>query len=109
VARNSGRGSAQVDVGLRLSWSLGFGGAAPPPAGPQVRIVRSDNADPLGGIGGMDAQNKRYAIELYAQAYNALNHVNALNYSGVLTSPFFGRATSASAPRRIEIGARLGF
>jgi len=109
VTRNSGRGSAQVDVGLRLSWSLGFGGAAPPPAGPQVRIVRGDNADPLGSMGGMDGQSKRYTIDLYAQAYNALNHTNALNYSGVLTSPFFGRATSASSPRRIEIGARLGF
>jgi len=109
VTRNSGRGSAQMDVGLRVSWSLGFGGAAPPPAGPQVRIVRGDNADPLGSVGGIDGQSKRYAIELYAQAYNALNHVNALNYSGVLTSPFFGRTTSASAPRRVEIGARLGF
>ena len=109
VTRNSGRGSAQVDVGLRVGWSVGFGGAAPPPAGPQVRIVRGDNADPLGSFGGLDGQNNRYSIELYAQAYNALNHMNALNYTGVLTSPFFGRATSASAPRRVEIGARLGF
>ena len=108
VARNAGRGSAHVDLGVRLSWSLGFGGAAPPPAGPQVRIVRGDSADPLSGIGG-DVQNKRYALELYAQAYNALNHTNALNYSGVMTSPFFGQATSAGAPRRVDIGARLTF
>src|SRR6185436_19090163 len=46
VTRNSGRGRAQVDIGLRLSWSLGFGGPAAPPAGPQVRILRGDNADP---------------------------------------------------------------
>jgi hypothetical protein len=109
VTRNAGRGSAQVDLGARLSWSIGFGGAAPPPAGPQVRIVRGDNADPLSGIAGGDTQNKRYALELYAQAYNALNHTNALNYSGVMTSPFFGQATSAAAPRRIEIGTRLTF
>jgi len=109
VTRNTGRGSAQIDVGLRVSWSLGFGGAAPPPAGPQVRIVRGDSADPLASAGGLDLQSKRYTIELYAQAYNALNHTNALNYSGVIASPFFGRATSASAPRRIEIGARMGF
>ena len=109
VTRNSARGSAQIDVGLRVSWSVGFGGAAPPPAGPQVRIVRGDNADPLGSVGGLDGLNKRYSIELYAQAYNALNHTNALNFSGVIASPFFGRATSAAAPRRIEIGARMGF
>jgi len=109
VTRNSGRGSAQVDLGVRVSWSVGFGGAAPPPAGPQVRIVRGDSADPLGGMAGGDIQNKRYGLELYAQAYNALNHTNALNYSGVMTSPFFGQATSAAAPRRIEIGTRLIF
>lgn len=107
--RNTGRGGAQVDLGLRLSWSTGFGGPAAPPAGPQVRIIRGDNGDPLGSMGGGDGQNKRYSMELYAQAYNVLNHVNALNYSGVVGSPFFGRATSAAAPRRIEVGTRFTF
>jgi hypothetical protein len=109
VTRNTGRGRAQVDLGLRLGWGVAFGGAAPPPAGPQVRIVRGDNADPLGSMGGIEGQGKRYTLEVYAQAYNALNHVNALNFSGVVTSPFFGQPTSAMAARRIEIGARLGF
>jgi hypothetical protein len=109
VARNTGRGSAQIDLGVRLGWSVGFGGAAPPPAGPQIRIVRGDSADPLGNVGGADGQTKRYAIELYVQAYNALNHVNALNYSGVTASPFFGQPTSAAPARRLEIGSRLTF
>jgi carboxypeptidase family protein len=109
VGRNTGRGRAQVDLGLRISWSIGFGGAAPPPAGPQVRVVRGDSADPLGGMGGVDGMNKKFTLELYAQAYNALNHLNAINYSGVMTSPFFGLATSAAPPRRIEIGSRLRF
>jgi carboxypeptidase family protein len=109
TTRNSGRGGAQVDVGVRLSWSTGFGGPAAPPAGPQIRILRGDNADPLSGMpGGLDGQ-KRYSVELYAQAYNALNRMNPLNFSGVLTSPFFGRATSAAAPRRVEIGTRFSF
>ena len=100
----------QIDLGMRLSWSAGFG-VRPPGGiqGPQVRVVRGDNADPLGGISGSDAQNKKYGIELYAQAYNGLNHFNALNYSGVLTSPFYGQATSAAPPRRVEIGSRLTF
>ena len=111
VTRNTGRGAATVDIGARLSWSRGFGGAAPPPAGPQVRVVRGDNADPLASTAGMggDGQNKRYSVELYAQAYNLLNHFNPLNYSGVMTSPFFGQPTSASPARRVELGARLGF
>lgn len=109
VTRNTGRGSALIDLGARLSWSIGFGGAAPPPAGPQVRVVRGDSADPLGSVGGGDGANAKYAIELYAQAYNVLNHTNPLNYSGVLTSPFFGQATSAGPARRFEIGSRLSF
>jgi hypothetical protein len=109
VTRNTGLGAAQVDLGLRLSWSVSFGSPAPPPAGPQVRIVRGDNADPLGGMGGMDGGGKRYGVELYAQAYNALNHLNAQNFSGVVSSPFFGQPTSAGTPRRVELGARFSF
>ena len=109
VTRNTARGTATVDIGARLSWSIGFGGAAPPPAGPQVRIVRGGDADPLSSMGGGDMNQKRYGLELYVQGYNLLNHLNALNYSGVLTSPFFGQATSAAPPRRLEVGARLTF
>ena len=109
TTRNTGLGWAQVDLGLRLSWSVAFGGAAPPPAGPQVRVVRGDSDNPLGGMGGMDSAGKRYGLELYAQAYNALNRFNALNFSGVVGSPFFGQPTAAGAPRRVELGARLNF
>ena len=110
VGRNTGRGRMQADLGARLSWSLAFGSTSPPPAGPQVHIVRGDAADPLGAMGGgLEGQTKRYGVELFAQAYNVLNHLNALNYGGVVGSPFFGQATSASAPRRIEVGARFGF
>jgi hypothetical protein len=107
VTRNTGLGATQIDLGLRLSWSLAFGGAAPPPAGPQVRVVRGDSADPLSGMGGM--RRAALALELYVQAYNALNHFNALNFSGVLSSPFYGQPTAAAAPRRVEIGGRIGF
>jgi hypothetical protein len=109
MRRNAGRGRAQVDLGLRVSWGVAFGGPAAPAAGPQIRIVRGDNADPLGGMPGVDGQNKRYTVELYAQSYNTLNRVNALNFSGVVGSPFFGQPTSAAPPRRVEIGTRFTF
>jgi hypothetical protein len=109
VTRNTGLGRTHIDLGVRLSWGLAFGGAAPPPAGPQVRVVRGDSADPLGSMAGVDGAGKRYAIEFYAQAYNALNHFNPLNFSGVVGSPFFGQPTSAASPRRVEVGARLSF
>ncbi len=110
VTRNARRGSAQADIGARLSWAIGFGTKpATGGGGPQVRIVRGGDADPLSSMGGIDGANKRYTIELFAQGYNLTNHLNALNFSGVLTSPFFGQATSAAAPRRMEVGARLTF
>ena len=111
VTRNAGRGAALVDIGARLSWTVNFGPKAPPPAGPQVRIVRGDDANPLSSMAGgaEGATTQRYTVELYVQAYNLLNRVNPLNFSGVITSPFFGQATAAAPPFRAEVGARLNF
>jgi hypothetical protein len=110
VTRNSGRGSALVDVSARLAWKIGFGGPAPSGAGgPQVRIVRAGADTNVLGDMPTGAASQRYAVELYAQAFNVLNHTNPLNFSGVVASPFFGQATSAAPPRRVEVGARLSF
>lgn len=40
---------------------------------------------------------------------NLFNRTNPLAVNGVLTSPFFGRANAAAAPRRIELGLRFNF
>jgi len=40
---------------------------------------------------------------------NVFNHQQLAQYSGVLTSPFFGRANSARNPRQIEVGMRFNF
>jgi hypothetical protein len=110
VTRNSGRGSALVDLSTRLAWKIGFGGPpAAGPGGPQIRILRGGgDSNPLGDMPSGD-NTKRYGIELYAQAFNLLNHTNATSFSGVMASPFFGRATAAAAARRVEVGARLTF
>lgn len=42
-------------------------------------------------------------------AFNVLNHVNFASYIGTLTSPFFGHATSALPPRRIQLSAGITF
>jgi hypothetical protein len=52
---------------------------------------------------------KRFSVELYAQAFNLFNHTNLSNFAGVQTSPFFGHATSAQLPRRMELGMRFNF
>ncbi|NOT28751.1 MAG: hypothetical protein HOP16_21925, partial [Acidobacteria bacterium] len=60
-----------------------------------------------GGQGG--ANNERFTMEIYAQASNVLNRVNVGGFSGNLSSPFFGRPTSAAPARRIEVGMNVRF
>jgi len=38
-----------------------------------------------------------------------LNNVSPQSFSGVQTSPFFGRPTSAAAARRLIVGSRAFF
>ncbi len=72
-----------------------------------IRIVRL-GGDSLGGFEG-GASDKRWRFEIYVAAQNLLNHVNLMSFSGVMTSPFFGRATSALPARRVDLGIRFSF
>lgn len=110
ATRNSARGDGRWDVGTRLSWTVGFGERKGDAAGgPQVVMIRHGGGEaPMGGFSG-GAENKRWRIEVYLAAQNVFNHTNWSNYSGVMTSPFFGQPTSASSPRKIELGARFSF
>ena len=107
MRRNSGRGDARWDVGGRLSWTFGFGarreGANGPGGTPQIviRTIGGPAPDSMGGFSG-GADSKRWRFELFLAGTNLLNHYNPLAYSGVMTSVFFGQATSAmpgTAPR----------
>ena len=48
-------------------------------------------------------------INLFANMTNAFNRPNYNPPSGVLTSPNFGKYTSAGDPREIEVGLRFQF
>lgn len=48
-------------------------------------------------------------LNVFANMTNAFNITNYGTPSGVLTSPFFGKPTSASNPREIEVGMRFQF
>jgi hypothetical protein len=109
VGRNSARGASRWEIGSRLSWGLDFGPDALPAAGPQVRMVRVGGGDGAAPPSISAGPAKKYRFELYAQAFNLLNHANLGTFSGVQTSPFFGQATSAQSPRRFEIGTRVNF
>ena len=109
LGRNSARGASRWEIGSRLSWGKDFGPEQQQTGGPQVRMVRIGGGDgaapPSLGMGA----TKKYRLEFYAQAFNLLNHANLGAFSGVQTSPFFGQATSAQSPRRMELGMRFNF
>jgi hypothetical protein len=112
VTRNSARGAGRSEVGLRLGYGFGWGKPreASSGGGPQVRVIRGDGGDILGGVGSLGAGgNKRYRMEFYAQAFNVLNHANVTGFSGVMSSPFFGQPISALPGRRMETGIRFNF
>jgi hypothetical protein len=111
VGRNSATGTPQWDVGTRLSWGFGFGGKLKS-GGQSGRptVVRSrGDTDTLGALASATANDRRFRLQVYIQVFNLLNHVNATNFSGVQTSPFFGQPTAALPGRRVETGMRFGF
>jgi hypothetical protein len=119
VGRNSARGASQWNVNLRVNRSFnlggvlaggpgfiggapamqrGPGGGAGEGGGPVVREMIMDGSTP-----------SRYRLDLYAQVFNLFNRTNLNQFIGNLRSPYFGQATSAAPPRRIELGASLSF
>lgn len=113
IERNSARGAGRWEMSTRLSWGFGFG--QPPEStghvGARVVAIQMDGGNnPLGSMPSMPgANNKRYRMEFYVQAFNLFNHANLTSFSGVQTSPFFGHATAAMPGRRIESGLRFSF
>jgi hypothetical protein len=110
VGRNSARGAGRWEIGSRVSWGRDFGPEQQQTAGgPQIRMVRIGGGDGAAPPSLPNGATKKYRLEFYAQAFNLLNHANLGAFSGVETSPFFGRATSAQPPRRLELGMRFNF
>jgi hypothetical protein len=125
VERNSARGAAQWSSNIRINKSIGLGGARtgapgfpgmPPPPPPQggVAAQRGPGGGPGGGGDGpqimiMEGGNQKYRLDLFVNIQNAFNNVNYNAFVGNQLSQFFGTATSAGAPRRVEIGASFGF
>jgi hypothetical protein len=56
-----------------------------------------------------DQGSARYRLQLYVQGQNLTNQANYLGYSGTLTSPFFGRPTTVSGMRKIDVGISMSF
>ena len=84
VPRNSGDRPHVLNFNFNISKALFFGAVAAPGA-------------------------TRANLNVFANMTNAFNRLNPGPPSGVMTSPNFGRITSATNPREIEIGLRFQF
>lgn len=97
-------GPGGLYTNLSVSKSFGFGTRSGLPA----RNVVSSKAGSKSGNAGRD-ESSRFNVQLVGQVTNLLNRVNFGQYSGVLTSPFFGRSNYASAARHVEFSVRFSF
>ena len=100
VGRNSLRGDTTWGLNLNLSRRFSLSGVSTPVRGGQ-------GFGGPGGRGGNAGGGK--SMELFVQAQNVLNHVTHTGYTGNLSSPFFGLATSVGQPRDVNLGIRFNF
>jgi hypothetical protein len=114
VGRNTARTDMTWEVGGRVSYAFGFGqrqastGGTGQPTVVMHRIGGAGGNEISGAFGG-GAEDKRIRFEVFVSGSNIFNAVNRVGYSGVMTSPFFGRATAAMPGRRVDLGMRVGF
>jgi hypothetical protein len=104
IGRNTERGASQWTINTTFGYQIPLGrrGAGGPPittviAGGGVPTVQSFQQPP------------RYVLSFFVAAQNLTNHHNYTGYSGTLTSPFFGQATSVSGTRKVDVGFNLNF
>jgi hypothetical protein len=109
VSRNSLRGEPTWGLNLNLSRRFAFGGLGTPVTRAAAQGGGGFGGPGFGGRGQGGPSNARYSMEMFVQAQNILNHVTHTGYTGNLSSPFFGTATSVGAPRDINVGLRFNF
>jgi hypothetical protein len=85
----------------------GQGRPGGPPGGPGGRPGGGNPGNGRGrpGVNAPTGPTMAFVVNIQ----NVFNHQQLAQYSGVLTSPFFGRANSARNPRQIEVGMRFNF
>ena len=105
VARNTAMTPATWTLNAYIGYSFTFGPSIQLPTGVQI----------FGGPGGLNVSQVaapaqgRYRMSFNVSIDNLTNRVNLTGYSGVMTSPFFGKPTRADGARRIRVGTNLTF
>ena len=120
VARNTetGPGFFNMDLGFRKTFNLTRQEPAPraanAPAGANFMQQGPGGGFPGGGFpgggGGNNNNNRRGPqMSVSINVSNLLNHTNLNRFSGVQSSPNFGKATSSGSPREIQLGLQFNF
>jgi hypothetical protein len=104
VGRNTLRASGQATLNMSVGYQFAFGRTAPVPPG--IGVFGGGGAVQVRTI---DQGTARYRLQLFVQAQNLTNRPNYSGYSGIMTSPFFGRPTTVSGMRKIDAGMSLNF
>lgn len=107
VGRNSARGEPQWSLNTSFTYTIPLGrGTVSLPPGVTVNA-------PGGGLPPQVSVSQqaasRYRLQLMLNIQNLTNHDNFVNYSGVMTSPFFGQPQSVANLRKIDIGIGMTF
>jgi hypothetical protein len=105
VSRNSETTPAQCDLGLRIAYTFRLGGSITNRATTGA-VAGGDAVTPARAAG---APPSRRRLELFAAVQNLTNHPNYMVMGSVVGSPLFGHPLAAGTPRRLDIGARVGF
>lgn len=103
VDRNSERGASHLTLNANLGYGFTFGPAVGGPAG--IGVIMTGGAPTVQSF----EQGQRFRIQFFVNAQNLTNRANYTGYSGTLTSPFYGRATSVAGTRRVDTGINFSF
>ena len=108
VARNSetGPGFWNVDMTLTKDFRVGGGAARQGRNNVAQARGRGGRGGRGGGFGGRAGETR---LRLRARFGNLLNHSQPRSFSGVLTSPFFGRPTGFTGGRTITLSMNFDF
>ncbi|HEV3214937.1 MAG TPA: TonB-dependent receptor [Vicinamibacterales bacterium] len=106
VGRNTARTAPQWALNLFMGYSFTFGPRVVLPGGP---IFFGSPGTGISMATFTPPEQGRYRMGINLNIQNLTNHANLQGYSGVLSSPFYGRPTMAGSARRISVGMNLGF
>jgi hypothetical protein len=105
VGRNSLRAQDQWGLSMYVGYTLSFRKRATAITGIRATEFTGSSVSNVAAF----SDNVRYRMTFSIQAQNLTNRDNFAGYSGVLTSPFFGRPTMVLNPRRVVLNVGFNF